>query len=717
MSLERLLRPKTIAVIGGGAWCESVIEQCLKSGFDGQLLAVHPKRDEVAGVKAVASVEALPWAPDASFIGVNRRITVEVLAELSERGSGGAVCFASGFLESEDADGASLQTELFHAAGDMAILGPNCYGCINNVDGAMLWPDQHGLQPVKTGVAILTQSSNIAINITMQKRGLPISYIITTGNQAQQDLASVAKSLLSDKRVTAIGLHIEGFKDVVAFEDFMFEARKKGVPVAALKVGASDEAQQATQSHTASVAGSEAGSQALLKRLGVASVNTLPELLETLKLMHVYKRIPGGRLSSLSCSGGEASLLADCVHRIPGLSLPPVPAAAAEILHDNLGPHVTKVNPLDYHTDIWRDRIAMATVFGAMTGEPYDLTVLVLDFPRDDRCTDEDWLVAIEAIVDASKQPGARVAVLTSLAENIPEHHCKTFMDYGVAALMELDVALPAVAKLVAAQQFSDTPLWPPRATEKAEPSANAPARTTEKLEHSTNTPDRTTEKPAHSTITLVASAAQLVDEASAKQILAEYGVSIPKHRLADSPEAVQQAAVELTTPWVLKGLGAAHKSELGLVQLNLTSPEKASASAAAMSAHTSQWLVEEMVTDTLVELLVGVVHDPAHGFVLTLGSGGILTEILQDGVSLLMPVVPVEVENALEKLKISPLLNGYRGKPACDKKAIVKQVMALQHFVESHRSTLLEIEINPLLCTASSAIAADALLTLKGST
>jgi len=113
----------------------------------------------------------------------------------------------------------------------------------------------------------------------------------------------------------------------------------------------------------------------------------------------------------------------------------------------------------------------------------------------------------------------------------------------------------------------------------------------------------------------------------------------------------------------------------------------------------------------------VGVVHDPAHGFVLTLGSGGVLTEILQDSISLLMPVEPSDVENAIKTLKISPLLNGYRGKPACNKDAIVKQVMAVQQFVESHRPTLLEIEINPLLCTASSAIAADALLTLKGNT
>jgi len=376
MSLERLLRPQTIAVIGGGAWCEAVVSQCLRSGFGGDILAIHPKRSELAGVPTVPSVNDLPWAPDASFIGVNRETTINILQQLCAKGAGGAVCFASGFRESEDAQGDALQDDLVAAAGSMAVLGPNCYGFINNLDGAVLWPDQHGLVRQEQGVAILTQSSNIAINLTMQKRGLPIAYMITTGNQAQQDFAAVAMSLLDDSRVTAIGLHIEGIADVPRFEAFT---------QLALKVGVSDAAQKATQTHTASLAGSEAGAYHLLQRLGVAQVQSLPELLEALKLAHVFKALPGGRLASLSCSGGEASLMADTVQRLPALSLPEVSDSTQSVLDAMLGPHVSKVNPLDYHTDIWRDSAAMATVFGAMTGDPFDITVIVLDFPRSDR--------------------------------------------------------------------------------------------------------------------------------------------------------------------------------------------------------------------------------------------------------------------------------------------------------------------------------------------
>ena len=205
--LSRLLRPRSIAVIGGGAWCASVVKQCLKMGFDGPIWPVHPKRAEVSGVPAVPRLEDLPGVPDAVFIGVNRHVTIDAVQLLSASGAGGAVCFASGFREAqtETGDGDTLQTALLAAAGDMPIIGPNCYGFINYLDGALLWPDQHGGQRCDSGVAILTQSSNMAINLTMQARGLPIAYMVTAGNQAQIGLAQIGRGLLADPRVTAFG--------------------------------------------------------------------------------------------------------------------------------------------------------------------------------------------------------------------------------------------------------------------------------------------------------------------------------------------------------------------------------------------------------------------------------------------------------------------------------------------------------------------------------
>src|SRR5699024_5869132 len=129
-------------------------------------------------------------------------------------------CFASGFAEAEDdrEAGAGLQARLVEAADDMPVLGPNCYGLINYLDGALLWPDQHGGGRAERGVAIIGQSSNMLINMTMQRRGLPLAYVVAAGNQAQTDLAQMAMAVLEDERVTAVGLHIEGIGDVRTFE-------------------------------------------------------------------------------------------------------------------------------------------------------------------------------------------------------------------------------------------------------------------------------------------------------------------------------------------------------------------------------------------------------------------------------------------------------------------------------------------------------------------
>ena len=185
--LDRLMRPKSIAVLGAG-WALNVIEQCRKMGFAGQVWPVHPTKGEIGGLKAYASLADLPGVPDATFIGVNRFATIDVVAELSAMGAGGAICFASGWTEAGEPE---LQAKLVAAAGDMPILGPNCYGVINYLDGALLWPDQHGGVPVTSGVALVSQSSNIVINLGMQKRGLPVAYVACLGNAAVVGLAEL----------------------------------------------------------------------------------------------------------------------------------------------------------------------------------------------------------------------------------------------------------------------------------------------------------------------------------------------------------------------------------------------------------------------------------------------------------------------------------------------------------------------------------------------
>jgi len=238
MNLQRFLKPESIAIFGG-SWAANVIEQLLKSGYQGQIWPVHPKRDSILGVACYANISDLPSSPDAAFIGVNRETTIEVVAELSQQGCGGAICFASGFRESQinkNQTQDDLQAQLITAAGDMPILGPNCYGYLNYLDNICLWPDQHGGTAVSEGVAIIAQSSNIAINMTMQRRGLALTHMLTVGNQAQVGVSDLAMSVLSDSRVKAVGFYLESFGDLASFESMANQARTLNKPLVPLKL-------------------------------------------------------------------------------------------------------------------------------------------------------------------------------------------------------------------------------------------------------------------------------------------------------------------------------------------------------------------------------------------------------------------------------------------------------------------------------------------------
>ena len=672
--LHRLLSPLNVAVIGGGVWGRSVIQQCQKLGFEGMLYVVHPKAETVAGVTAYRSVADLPVAPDAAFIAVNRDATIDIVSQLSKRGAGGAVCFASGFLEveEENAEGAALQEALINAAGVMPIIGPNCYGFVNYLDRFCLWPDQHGGRPVEQGVAIVTQSSNIMINLTMQQRGLPIAYALTAGNQAQTSLADLGRAVLDDPRVTALGLHIEGIGDLADFEDLAryASACKKGI--VALKVGRSAQARQATISHTASLTGSNASADALLSRLGIARVDGLTEMIEALKILHYHGPLAGKKLVSASCSGGEASLLADTAEiQSKGLTFPPLNETQKEGLRAVLGDMVALANPLDYHTYIWGNLASMADAYSALLNAPINLGVIVVDFPRSDRCDPEAWECVIEAAEIARQKTGKPIALLASLAENMSEVQAMRIAAAGLIPLSGVEASLGAIAAAASIHPAHHVPV------------IAAP-----------NVTDVT-----------------MLDEATSKAILRPYGLDLPQNLV------VERKALPDTLPFrypvVLKLTGQAHKSEMDGVKLGLADRAELEAAIAQMSQ--SIYLIEEMVDDGVTELLVGVVADPAHGYLLTLAAGGALTEILKDSISLSLPVEEADILTALGKLKIAPLLAGYRGQPAVDKTALVKAVLAVQDCVLDNRARFSEIEINPLILTPTRAVAVDALITTGG--
>ena len=663
--LGRMLRPKSIALIGGGSIIKYVRQNCDKIGFSGPVWHVHPTKGDAT------SVPELPQAPDLAFVGVNRFATLDVVAQLREIGAGGAVAYASGFLEAEAevGDGAELQQKLLDAAGGMPLIGPNCYGFLNYLDGAGLWPDQQGGERVERGVAIITQSSNIAINLTMQRRGLPLAYVMTAGNQAQLGLADLGRAVLQDDRVTALGLHIEGIGDLRAFEALALDARNMGKSIVALKAGRSEQAQAATISHTASLAGSSAGSDALFRRLGVGQVKDLSTMLETLKLLHLHGPLRSNRIASMSCSGGEASLMAD-LGSDGRLIYPELSPEQRQGLRTALGPKVALANPLDYHTYIWADQPAMAQTYSAMMAGDLALGVVVADFPRTDRCTDQDWEPVIQGVRAASNSTGKPMAVVSCLAENLPENTAKRLMDYGVAPLCGMADGLAAIETAVSlGKEFAPPqPLMLP--------------------------------KPSHNP--------RVILEAEAKGMLRQFGVVSPRS-VRCTNQTLIEASQEIGFPCVLKGEGVAHKTEAGAVVVNVNTLSELLDRASKMPG--GSFLLEEMIADGIVEILVGVTLDPAHGYLLTIAAGGTLTEILKDRISLLLPVEDDQIRCEIQNLGIAPMINGYRGKPEIDMEALVLTIRGVVNFVQFHQGRVEEVEINPVICGEFRAVDADALI------
>ncbi len=656
--LDRLLRPRHIAVLGAG-WALNVIEQCRKMGFDGPVWPVHPTKAEIGGMKAYASLADLPEPPDATFIGVNRFATIDVVAELAAMGAGGAICFASGW---EEAGEAGLQDQLVTAAGEMPILGPNCYGVINYLDGALLWPDQHGGVRVDKGVALVSQSSNIVINLGMQQRGLPVAYVACLGNAAVVGLAGLTGALLDDPRVTAVGLYIEGIDDAPAFAALAGKARAMGKGMVAIKSGKTELSRTAAASHTASLAGGGAASSAFLRQVGVAEVNTPSELVETLKIFHVHGPQIGRRLCSLSCSGGEAGLVADLAEPF-GIGFPPVPHATHDRLFAVLGEIPTISNPLDYHTFIWGDGPKTTEVFSAML-EAYDAGIYIIDSPRADRCDPSGYDPAFRAIVEAQKAVGRPACPVASMAENFGEARVQAMMAEGVCALLGLETALAA---LKAAQTPAGVAGWRP-----------VPAL-----------PPRET---------------RMLSEAEGKALLAGAGVAVPGS-VSGATLAEVAGKVRFGAPYALKGLGFAHKTEAGAVRLGLASLEGQAEMPGAQG-----YLVEEMVTGAVAEVLLGLRRDPVYGVTLTLGMGGVTAEVLADTVTLVLPVTEAEVLEAAKGLRLWPLLDGYRGRPKADMGAVAAMAVRLGALMLADES-LEEIEINPVMVRESGAVAVDALV------
>lgn len=690
-NMQRLLSPASIVLIGG-----SNLEQPIKNtrdiGFKGELWVVNNKYSEIAGVQCYPTVDDLPGVPDAAFVAVNALASIEVTRALQKKGCGGVVCYAAGFAEIGEA-GSKLQEELVQAAGDMALVGPNCYGLLNFTQGVALWPDRLAGKATEQGIAIISQSGNVALNLTMQDRSLPITHVISLGNQAALEVGDYIEPLLDDPKVKAIGFYLEGLKDIESFSRSALKAIQRGVPLVVLKAGTSELGTQLTLSHTSSLAGSDAMYQAMFDRLGIIRVHSLSELIETLKVAAVCERPQGQRIGVLTCSGGDSAMLADTLD-VHGLQLPPLTSQQCSKLKQVLPTFASLSNPLDYNTSIWGNHAACTEVFSTIMQGEYDITLLALDFPHRDLGDDREWQVAVDALISAHQQCKKTTAVICNLSELMPACARTRLIEAGIAPLQGLQDGVAAIASLV---RFAER----------------------RKEINLIQDPLTLILRNAESAIGTV----KLIDEWSSKQLVSAYGIHVPSGRKSSLLD-LAQTANSVGYPLVLKGVSdqLAHKTEIGAVVLNLKSAESVVAAGIQMAetliAHginDPQFLVEPMVLDSVGEIIVGLKKDEQFGLALIIGTGGILVNLLNDSVILLLPTDRAAVLKAVTQLKGIQLLQGYRGRPEGDVDALIDSVMAITDFAMVHWDSVVELDINPLMVLpkGKGVIAVDALINM----
>lgn len=683
IAIRRLIAPRSIALIGASAWTDAVAAGNAVVGYTGDIWRVHPTRPSTATTTYYRSVAELPAAPDAAFLAVPNREVPRVAGELAARGAGGFVCFTAGFSETGSEQGHRLTRELNVAAADLPFFGPNCYGFVNFFDRAAMMPDQVVGPALERGVALICQSGTIALTLMFNHRSLPIGSLFTVGNQTRLAVEDLIDILCDDPRVTAFGLYLEGIRDAEAFARAVEKARRAGKPIAVVKSGRTAAAARTAHSHTGALAGADSVFDAFCRQAGLARCDTLATLCETLKVFHSGGVLGGRKVLVMGASGGDMAMTAD-VARDLDLDFAPIPEAAAAKLREQLTDRVTVANPFDTHTYLWFDPPALGRVFSTALHSGYDAVAFMLDNPPEAEADTASYDAVIDEFIAAARTAPSRAALIASLPETLSARTRARCQNGGVVPLQGQRDALEALAL---AGRVGDS--W-----------AGEPAPQLQ--------------KPAGTGTSL-----HTLSEADGKTVLAAFGVRVPAGRVVAADQAVA-AAEAVGFPVVIKAaaLNLEHKTEAGGVVLNVRSAQEAARAVARLAPLSDTLLVEEMTTDGVAEILVGVIVDPQFGQVLVIGAGGIYTEMLTDSVTLLPPWTPASIAAGLRRLKVAKLFDGYRGRPPGDFAALVDSIVAVSRYASATLESLVELDVNPIIVrpAGEGVVAVDTLIRLSQS-
>ncbi|MEI8699265.1 MAG: CoA-binding protein [Mesorhizobium sp.] len=694
-AMRALMAPRSVAVIGATERADAsssyVMRNLMAFGFSGTIIPVHPKAEKVFGIPAIPSLDRLDAPADVAVIGIGAAHVLSALEEAGKAGVKAAVVLASGFAETDD-EGKARQQALVGIARKygMAICGPNCLGLFNLQSGAALYSSTLSANLRKGQLAILSHSGASAIALSNTGR-FGLSHIISSGNSAATDLPNFLSYLADDEATRVIGLVVEAIRDPAAFTSAMQAVHAAGKQVIALRVGKSSKGAEATAAHTGSLAAANEAYEAFFRRTGVIEVADMDEFVETAALCLSLKARPRRRgVAVVGVSGGGVAHVSDIADQV-GIDLPEFSQNTIARLKALLPPFATPQNPVDTTGVVFADGAIYRRVFDILAQDPaVGLIVAAQDAPVG---LDAGGAAEYVGIADAVAAYAKDATVPVIFMSNLSSGHHPVVRDRlaGVPVLNGTRAALRAVRRLL-------------DATGATIP--NAPAI-----------------EPAGENdpwAKRLAAGKKLI-EREAKQLLAENGLRVTRERQAVTAQEAGEAAEAIGFPIVLKieSPDILHKTEAGGVQLGIGSAAEAAeaftaimqnAGAYAPGAELRGVVVQEMAGRG-VEVLVGLIRHEPFGLGIVVGIGGVLVELVKDAAFDLLPIDCKSAEALIDRTRLGPLLEGYRGAPQADRQALVETILALSDFAGRYGHLIEAVDLNPVVVFEKGVCVLDALV------
>lgn len=701
--LDRLLRPRSVAVVGASAKGNRgsrILRNLRRFGFEGHACAINPNYKDVEGYPCYGSLDDTPEAPDFVAIAVPAAGAVAAVEAAVKRGSRAGLIIGGGFGEGagEGADLAARIKEIA-AAHEFKLCGPNCYGVLNVTDRVAAFSGNvvDPLTPGSIGFVLQSGAISHATHDTALGRGLGISAIITSGNELTCELSEYVDWMVQDPATKVIAVFIEGLKNPQRFAIAARKALEAGKPVVALKVGRSERGRRSTLAHTGSVAGSDESYEGLFRRAGVIRVNDLEEYIETLLLMSSTRRPRSSGMALASISGGLTTLISDVSEDV-GIDLPAISDATREALSAALPGFGLASNPLDT-TGLLAEKpeILPRVTQAFLDDEAISSFGLLFNTPRGCEPQRKLYLSHAEVLNKAQALTDKPLFGLAVVAGRIDEEVAQILGRSGVPFLNGAKAGLRALKHWSNYSQRRDVLLKRPQ------PNASLPS--------------------LHEPLAVE----KVFSERESMEILQKYGVPFPKRWSASNAVDAVQRSKEAGFPVVMKvdSEDIAHKTEVGGVKVNLQNEAEVQAAFDAImssvkrhapAARLAGVTIQPMIRGGL-EILLGVVRDPQFGPQIVVGLGGVFVELFKDAQVRQLPITREDAREMLEAPMLKMLLGGYRGARRSDVEALIDCMLALSTAGLELGDRLGEIDLNPVrvMEEGKGVIALDALIVASG--